>query len=160
MQYHPEVKKLSEIYVSVFYAGYSPVAPGTVGSICATLALWLLWSNGMLENQWTLPILTVVICILGELAIEELPSKWAHDDQRIVIDEVAGIFISMIFLPISMTTLLSSLVIFRILDIWKPLGIRRMDRLNTSIGVILDDLLAGFYTNIILRSGMLLLPII
>ena len=154
------MKKISELIVSVIYAGYSPLAPGTVGSIMATLFIWILWSGGLMEYQWILPVFTVLVCILGDLAIRNLPKGWEHDDQRIVIDEVAGIFVSMLFIPITYTTLVLSLVIFRIFDIWKPLGIRKIDRMQTSFGVILDDLLAGLYTNVILHLGMLLLPII
>lgn len=101
--------------------------------------------------------ITVAVTLVGYWSINNLPSSWEHDDQRIVIDEVVGLFATMIFIPFSWTTIILSLVLFRVFDIWKPLGIRSFDKLKSNSSVLVDDLLAGVYANIALRIIILLL---
>ena len=100
-----------------------------------------------------LSIAALVLCIsgIGIWAIHELPDTWIHDDQRIVIDEVVGIWMTMIGLPLTWPWMLAGFVLFRIIDIWKPLGIRQIDRMGGAQSVIVDDLVAGVYANIVLQ---------
>jgi phosphatidylglycerophosphatase A len=76
------------------------------------------------------------------------------DSYRVVIDEVAGMWVSLLFVPITTPTLVAGLVLFRFFDITKPLYIRRMEKLPGGVGVMMDDVLAGVYTNILLQIGL------
>jgi len=73
------------------------------------------------------------------------------DDQRIVIDEWAGYLTCIAFMPRTLPTLLAAFVLFRIVDVWKPLGIRRLGKVPGGWGVVIDDVAAGLLVNIILR---------
>lgn len=76
---------------------------------------------------------------------------WGKDPARVVIDEVAGMCISLLFLPVNVKYLLSALILFRFFDIVKPLLIRKMESLPAGWGIMMDDVLAGVYTNILLQ---------
>lgn len=134
-----------------------PIAPGTWGTLVGNLIIIALWQMQLLSSSWVIPILTILFSLIGYWSITQLPKDWEHDDQRIVIDEVVGVWATLIFIPISWKTIILSFVLFRIFDIWKPLGIRRFDNLKSDISVIVDDLLAGVYANIALRGLLLLL---
>ena len=73
------------------------------------------------------------------------------DPSKLVIEEIAGIFVSRLFLPITPMTIIASFILFRIFDIWKPLGIRKLEELKGGVGVMADDLLAGIYANLTLQ---------
>lgn len=100
----------------------------------------------------------VFISIIGYWAILQLKNEWNHDDSRITVDEVVGIFITMIFIPLTVRNIVIGVVVFRIFDIWKPLGIRKIDDLHTDWGVIADDGLAGVYANICTRILIAFIP--
>jgi len=125
--------------------------------VVGVLLLALFWILGWGDTGWTLIGVTLGVSLLGYWSILDLPSGWIHDDQRIVIDEVVGLFTTMIFVPISWQTLILALFLFRIFDIWKPLGIRRLDNLDSELSVIVDDLLAGVYANLTLHLLIILL---
>lgn len=152
------MSRFAIFFASGFGSGFLPVAPGTWGSLAGTVILGILWSLGWVD-QWVLILVTILTTYIGYLSIKKLPPDWIHDDGRIVIDEVIGVFVTMIFIPISWTMLLSGFVLFRVYDIWKPLGIRKMDRLNSDFSVLADDILAGVYANLTLQLVVLLLSL-
>lgn len=134
-----------------------PVAPGTWGTLVGNIIIVALWQMQLLSSVWVIPVITILFSLIGYWSITQLPEGWEHDDQRIVIDEVVGVWATLIFIPISWKTIILSFILFRIYDIWKPLGIRRFDNLKSDISVIVDDLLAGVYANITLRGLLILL---
>ena len=134
-----------------------PFAPGTWGTLVGNLVIIALWQMGLLTSLWTIPLLTIAWSLIGYWSITQLPEDWQHDDQRIVIDEVVGVWLTLAFVPISWQTIVLSFILFRVFDIWKPLGIRRFDNLKSDFSVIVDDLVAGVYANITLRIVLLLL---
>jgi phosphatidylglycerophosphatase A len=77
---------------------------------------------------------------------------WGKDHSRVVIDEVAGLFVSVLFVPATLQYLIAGFILFRFFDIAKPLFIRRLEALPGGWGVMADDLLAGVYANIILHA--------
>jgi phosphatidylglycerophosphatase A len=147
--------------VTVFYVGFSPYAPGTIGSIVAILiGYWIQVIGGF-------PLLmssTIMFFFAGWAFTDRYitQNKASHDPQEIVIDEVVGQWIS--YLPISFyiwkyeLTIITLywfswvivLILFRIFDIWKPWPVIWADRKNSSLGVMLDDVLAGIYVAIII----------
>jgi phosphatidylglycerophosphatase A len=77
--------------------------------------------------------------------------NWGKDNQKVVIDEVAGMCISLLLVPLSVPYVAAGLILFRFFDITKPLYIRKAEHLPGGWGVMLDDVLAGIYTNLLLQ---------
>ena len=143
---------IAKVFASGFGTGYSPIAPGTAGSLLASLAIYLLYYLGTPPNLMSLVIALVILTIVGVWSADYLESEWGKDPSKVVIDEIAGILISLLFLPITTPTIIASFVLFRIFDIWKPLGIRKLEDFKGGIGVMADDLLAGIYANLVLQA--------
>jgi phosphatidylglycerophosphatase A len=117
------------------------VASGTVGSLVTLIALWLI------------PFTT--LALLVALASVTLVGIWAgsrveraidaKDPGIIVIDEVAGMMVSVLFVPRTIPVLVTAFLLFRLFDIWKPFPARQLQELHGGLGVMLDDLIAGAY---------------
>jgi phosphatidylglycerophosphatase A len=73
------------------------------------------------------------------------------DDRRIVIDEIMGFLVTMLWVPMSIPSVIGGFILFRFFDILKPFPIRHLERVKSGFGVVLDDVLAGIYSNIILH---------
>jgi len=99
---------------------------------------------------------TAAILVLGTWSAGKVEAAWGKDSSKVVIDEVAGMCLTLLFIPIKWQYVLIGLVLFRFFDIAKPLYIRRMEQLNGGWGVMLDDVLAGVYSNIVLQLIVLL----
>ncbi len=130
-------------------SGFFPVAPGTAGSVLACALLW-----GMRNAPLSLLILvTVGIVGVGIWASHHVNVMTGEADRQwIVIDEIAGMFITMIGNPITFQWLLWGFVWFRLMDIWKLFPGSYFDsKLKNGYGVMLDDVTAGIYANIVLH---------
>jgi phosphatidylglycerophosphatase A len=127
---------------------------GTVAALACCLALYLARTRELTTLPLPAGLLTVGLLALGTLAAQRVEPDWGKDSYRVVIDEVAGMWVSLLFVPINTPTLVAGLVLFRFFDITKPLYIRRMEQLPGGIGVMMDDVLAGVYTNILLQIGV------
>ncbi len=136
-----------------FYSGYSPFAPGTMGAIVATLMWWLAscWLD-YLPLQLVTLLAILLFTFLSVPSIKRLEKEWGEDPSRIVVDEMVGVWISLLAVPAggSVWYMLGALALFRLFDIWKPLGVRRMEAVGGGWGVMLDDILAGVYGAIVL----------
>lgn len=144
---------MRKCFLTGCYTGLLPKAPGTWGSIFgAVLAVLIL----KFFPQSTLFLLSILITIIAikEINIYENETK-THDDKKIVIDEVAGIWIAISILPnTSLIWIILSFVLFRIFDIIKPSYIGKIDKnLKGGIGVMADDLLAGILAG--LSTGLI-----
>jgi phosphatidylglycerophosphatase A len=137
----------------VFGAGYSPVAPGTVGSLVAAVAIWLLPFTTV-RLAVTLLVVTLIGIWAGSRVERALGRK---DPSVIVIDEVAGMLLSVIGLPRSIPVLVTAFLLFRLFDIWKPFPARESQALTGGMGVMVDDLIAGLYTLILVMGAHKLL---
>ncbi len=132
-----------------FGAGRSRWAPGTVGTLPGLVLAWFLWQAG--------PALYLVIMILLVMIAIWVSGRTAnllgvHDDPRIVIDEVAGILVTLALVPPSVPALLVGFVLFRLLDISKPPPISTIDqRLSGGFGIVADDVVAGLGANFCLQ---------
>lgn len=104
---------------------------------------------------WQVALL-VVLLAAGVWSAGKMETVWEHDSNRIVIDEVAGMMITLAFLPHTPAVMLAGCVLFRFFDILKPLGIGRAELLPRGWGVMGDDVLAGIYAQVLLRIGVLL----
>lgn len=140
---------------SIFGIGYIRKGGGTVAAAFAVCVWWLLFRNhGTLYAAQV--VLTLLVTLLGVWAGNVVEKDWGKDSYRVVIDEVAGMFISVLFIPLQWQWLLTGFVLFRFFDIAKPLYIRRMEAFKGGWGVMLDDVLAGIYANIILQIIVIL----
>lgn len=97
-------------------------------------------------------LLLIVVLAAGTWSATKMETVWEHDSNRIVIDEVAGMLITLAFLPHKGAYIITGCVLFRFFDIVKPLGIRRAELLPRGMGVMADDVLAGIYGQLILRA--------
>jgi len=132
-----------------FFAGHIPFAPGTFGSIMG-LPLCFILS----KTKLSVAILFILIFIFFAIWISNRAEKILkqNDPGSIVIDEIAGIMVAFLGLPFNTIFVAAGFVTFRFFDIFKPFPIRYMERrLAGGTGVVMDDLMAGVYSNIALR---------
>ncbi len=142
-----------KLLATAFGAGYSPFAPGTAGAIVGCICLWLFEKYNLISTTNS-PVLFIsligVTTLLGVIATDKLEKDWGKDPSKVVIDEVIGMWITMLFVPFTWVNLIIGFILFRFFDIAKPLGIRKLEQLGGGVGVMADDMLAGIYSNIIL----------
>lgn len=149
------MRKVSLYHILIatgFGSGFSPIAPGTAGALLATV-LWL-------ALYYTFPffwvciitaLLITVFTITGICSANAVEQIWGKDPSRVVVDEMVGVWIPLLVVPEgNLWYVLASFVLFRLFDIFKPLGIRKMESLKGGVGVMMDDILAGIYSLILL----------
>jgi phosphatidylglycerophosphatase A len=142
------------VLASVFGAGYAPVASGTVGSFVTVVAIWLLPLTRL-----RIAVALVVVILVGIWAGSRVERVLGRKDPGvIVIDEVAGMLLSVILLPRTIPVLITAFLLFRLFDIWKPFPARESQALTGGMGVMVDDLIAGFYTLILIMGALTLFP--
>lgn len=122
-------------------------APGTVGSAVAIMAGYIL-----LPVSWLLfLIFTIVIATIGIIAADNYSKATnTHDSGKIIIDEVAGQWITLLFIPHDAIYFLAAFILFRLFDIMKFWPVNWAEQLNGGLGIVADDLVAGLMAGIIL----------
>ena len=131
-------------------AGLLPVAPGTWGAAVGVLALLpFLGKNGP-EILPMLLAVTTALTWFGAAAARKLEPEWGDDPKQFVLDEFVGMWVSLLGHTLTGTNLWLGFVLFRAFDIWKPLGIRRLENVPHGWGVMLDDVGAGLLANVLL----------
>lgn len=144
-----------KLIATSFGVGFLPVMPGTWGAILAIL-LWLplyLWASAGVTLTVTAGAV-VVFAVAGTWASSVSEKYWGKDPVVACVDETVGQWISL--LPITSVAvdpwwlILLSLALFRLFDIYKPLGIRAMERLPRGYGMMADDVLAGIYSVVVI----------
>lgn len=146
---NPEnMKRFILVLASGFGAGYVPSAPGTAGTLVA-IPIFLVLSS----IPFPLYELTIFAFIFFAIWISgEAQKCWGRKDHpRIVIDEITGYLITMLWLPKTTLFIILGFFLFRFFDIAKPPPIRLLERVKGGFGVVLDDVLAGVYANIVLQ---------
>lgn len=143
---------LNRLFITFGGSGLAPKAPGTVGSLAALVVGVILLQ---LIPMQTFFMLTLAITIIGIFEINKYEKATeTHDDKSIVIDEVSGMWIALMFAIASAKTMnydyayeiaiLGSFAAFRLFDIWKPSIIGTIDRkVKGGLGVMGDDIIAG-----------------
>ena len=134
--------------------GYIPKGGGTVASAVCCLAIYLALPAGEQFGLLSSVSITIILFTLGLLSSYKVEAAWGKDNYRVVIDEIAGMWVSMLFIPQTLVLLVTGFILFRFFDIVKPLYIRRMESLAGGTGVMMDDVLAGVYTNLILQIAL------
>ena len=135
--------KIHALVASVLGIGYIGKGGGTIAAIVYCI-VWFILPAGYETGNWQV-LVTFIIIILGTWSSNEVDHAWGRDSSKVVIDEIAGMAISLLFIPKTIWYVLLTLVAFRFFDIVKPLGIRKAESLPTGWGVMADDILAGLY---------------
>ncbi len=138
---------LENFFGSGFYTGYSPVASGTVGSFAALLIYYI---PGF-ENLYIILPITFIFFIYGVYIGNKFEKVYGKDPSQCTIDEVVGTWISLILLPKTVLISLIAFFIWRILDIIKPQPARKMEKMQGGLGIMLDDVVSGIYTLLIMH---------
>jgi phosphatidylglycerophosphatase A len=134
------------------YSGFSPFAPGTAGSVVGLL-LYLFLCRFSIHSYLAITIAVIGIGILVSGMAETVFKK--KDPKEVVIDEIAGMLITLFLVQPDLTNALSGFILFRILDVVKP-GLRWAEKMPGGWGIMLDDILAGVGANLLLRGIMVL----
>jgi phosphatidylglycerophosphatase A len=143
----PEVPFLVKAFASGLFSGYSPVASGTVGSLVA-LAIYFI--PGFEQPLIILPV-GFLAFVLGVNAAEQMERRYGHDPNEVTVDELVGMWISLLLLPKNILVAAAAFLLFRIFDIVKPFPARKFDNVTGGLGIMMDDVIAGFYTNLIMH---------
>jgi phosphatidylglycerophosphatase A len=135
------------VFSTFFGIGFLPLMPGTFASLTGLLVYSL-----VKDNLYVYIIVTALITALGFLvsgAAEKLFNK--KDPSFVVIDEVSGMLLSLLFVPYDFKWFVAAFFIFRILDTLKPYPAGQFQNIKGSAGIMLDDIIAAVYTNIVLQ---------
>jgi phosphatidylglycerophosphatase A len=146
------MKKMAEVVATAFYVGYAPIVPATFGAALGAIVYWFV----MPQSVATETLVTLAVIFLAIVTSGKAEEKYGKDGRRIVIDEVAGMFVSLCFLvprgtSKSFLVFLAAFVVFRVFDILKPFPANRLQKLPGGWGVVADDVFAGIYTNVLIR---------
>jgi len=140
-------KKIAQIIATVFYIGYFPIAPGTIGSLLGALIYYLLRHNHIAHL-----IISIILVLVGWVCADiYVKSTKNIDPHEIVIDELSAVFIVYLFIPFSIKLFIIGFVLYRLFDIIKPPPIKNLENLRGGLGVIADDIMAAVYTNLLLH---------
>lgn len=140
-----------KVIATVLGIGYIRKGSGTVAAAVCAVA-WYAFAPGI--NPVAVLVITLGITAIGVWSATAVEQYWGIDSHYVVIDEVAGMCISVLFLPVSFGIGLTAFVLFRFFDIAKPAYIRTMEKLPQGWGVMADDVLAGIYTNVLLQVAV------
>lgn len=132
--------------------GYIGKGAGTVAAVACCFCWYLAWASGY--NPVAAIAITVFVTLIGIWSSTVVSRIWGKDPSRVVIDEVAGMCISLLFIPVTVKCVVIALVLFRFFDIVKPLYIKKMEIFPGGWGIMLDDVLAGIYANILLQAAI------
>ena len=142
-------KRLALLIATVGGVGHAPLAPGTAASAVTALAIGL-----AAPSRMTLMLFVVVVILAGTWAAQDAErSLGGKDPGAIVIDEVAGMALSVVVLPPTPAVLLAGFVLFRVFDVVKPYPANALQRLRGGVGVMIDDLVAGLYALVLLLAA-------
>jgi phosphatidylglycerophosphatase A len=140
---------IAKLVSTCFGIGYLQKGAGTLAALIFSMA-WLLLPEGGISFFYYIPIVLFIFGI-GVWASKIVEKEWGHDSNRIVVDEVLGMIVSLFLIPVQWKYVVVAFVLFRFFDILKPLWIRKAEALPEGWGVMTDDLLAGIYANLILQ---------
>jgi phosphatidylglycerophosphatase A len=140
--------KLSSTSLGIGYIGKGA---GTVAAVACCICWYFAWAGGYPPLLLSV-LITVAITLLGVWSSSIVEKIWGKDPARVVIDELAGMCIGLLFVPVSIKYVILALILFRFFDIVKPLYVRKMEELPSGWGIMMDDVLAGIYTNIIVSA--------
>ncbi len=138
---------LARLLATTLYSGFSPIAPGTVGALVALVVL--LFARPFSDSS--LLVVALALLPVSIWAAHLAERTYGHDAGKINIDEVEGMLCAVLFLPQTTWVFVAAFLLFRVFDIVKPFPAGRSQRLPGGLGVVMDDVVAGLYANIVLQ---------
>jgi len=147
-----QLTKADRIIATAGFVGHFPIAPGTAGTALAAVIYWFAGLNVPLLGAGFI----FLFLLLGIRASSAMQRQLGSDPPQVVIDEVVGFWIALFALPKSLALVVVGFLLFRVFDIWKPFPIRKIENLPQGWGIMADDVLAGIYTNVVLRLVLIL----
>jgi phosphatidylglycerophosphatase A len=139
--------RLCLIISSFAGSGYFPVAPATFGTFIAALLMW--WAPAPATALYV--IITIVLFFIGMGTSHRVEQRLGPDPSAVVIDEIVGFLIAMFGFTWSFEWLIGGFFLFRLFDIVKPFPANRSQKLPGGLGIMTDDVIAGVYSNLVLR---------
>ncbi len=143
-----KLNKIVRFIATGFYIGEKFPAPGTAASIFAAAVYFLIIPAGG-TFYWKLLTILIIVGVITAGMAEDMFGE--IDPPQIVIDEIAGFFVAMAFLPKEPGLIIIGLIIFRIIDITKIYPMNKLESISGGLGIMIDDLYAGLVTNVILQ---------
>ena len=149
------MSRLALFVATAGYAGFAPIAPGTVGSVVG-LAVYVAvrWFNNPALETGAI----VVSLIFGIWSSGVVEKELGKDPGPVVIDEVHGMLVTVAFLDVTPLGAFLGFILFRVFDVMKPFPAGRLEHLHGGPGIMLDDLVAGLYSQLTLRLLIAVFP--
>ncbi len=136
--------------------GYFPIAPGTVGSAVGLVIFYGVRSVGLFWVELAAIVVTLVVGAWAATVAEAALDR--KDPGPVVIDEVLGMLVTMLLVPSGVAAAVAGFLLFRVFDVVKPFPADRLERAPRGWGIMLDDLMAGVYANLVLQALIWLRP--
>ncbi|MEW5807587.1 MAG: phosphatidylglycerophosphatase A [Acidobacteriota bacterium] len=149
------LEKIKIILSTFFFTGYSPLIPGTAGTAGGLLLYCFLTRFASIFIYISASILLIVTGVWASDFAERFYGR--KDPPRVVIDEVAGFLLAMLFIKPRLFNVIIGFVLFRTIDIIKPPPARYFERMEGGVGIMVDDVVSAFYTNMLMQT---LLPVL
>ena len=143
------MNQLAVILATFGYVGYFPIAPGTAGSAVGLIFVWAMSTLSLAGQIAAILVVTVLAMVAADIVAKSVGLK---DPGIIVADEIAGMMVTMVALPFTLTSVVLGFVLFRVMDVVKPPPARQFENFKGGVGVVADDLMAGIYAHLVLRG--------
>ena len=148
---------LVTLFASGVYAGFSPIASGTVGSAVGLAVYYFI--PGFEQLTILLPAIVATL-FLGVKASAMMERRYGHDPAEVTIDEVVGMWVAVLFLPKNLYVMIAAFFLFRFFDIIKPYPARKFDNVHGGVGIMMDDVIAGLYTVATIHLAIMLMHVV
>jgi phosphatidylglycerophosphatase A len=134
-----------------FGAGHSRVAPGTAGTLVGLALFWPIHAVAPLYQGAA----TVVLFFASVAASDHVARRLGRKDPGLVVaDEIVGMWVSLLFVPWTPAAVVAAFLLFRVMDILKPPPARGFESLPGGWGIVMDDVMAGVYANLLVQAGL------
>jgi len=150
------MNRLGLFIATCAYIGYAPVAPGTFGSAAGLIVFFAVRGIGSVSLELAAIVIVFAVGVWSATVAERHLGD--VDPAPVVIDEVAGMLVTLAFLPVNLTGAIVGFLIFRLLDVMKPWPSSRFERLPGGLGIMADDAMAALYGQLAMRGLIALTP--
>lgn len=147
-----QLNLFNKILGSGFYTGYIPFASGTFGSLAALIIYYI---PGFEKPAIIIPVI-IIFSIYGIYAGTQFEKVYGKDPSQCTIDEMVGMWISLLFLPKVIWVSAIIFAFWRLFDIIKPFPARRLEKLKGGLGIMIDDIISSFYVLLIVHLFILI----
>ncbi len=152
LKWRNELDRLADSLATGFGAGYLPWAPGTWGSLEAVFLALAVHQVFPLQERVILGAFLLLLMVPAVFSSGRVAQSDGNSDpSRVVIDEIVGQILCLLWVPISVISLVAGFLLFRFFDIVKPSPARESEGLGGGLGIVCDDLIAGIYAGVSLK---------